>query len=285
MAPAIRQPGDLFKSGRRWPAAVLACLVLISCGTVDQAQSPTSPPLPTPSVAPFFGSQATRTPTIAAPTRTTTPRPAGIQTPTPATASVTPPQSTNLPLSADQYPSISIYDDTINANWSVVGSQNMTVDLGNKTTVHDGKVALVAKPTKPFGKLFFAVRKNAKEVYSSDKVLGVRFWLSGGASAIANSDLTIAILGSNEYTYWSEGDTSVHVDATITPDSPLFSETRLYDLGINRIPPKEWVEVIVWFDKLIYDPPYKYLTGIYIKNDREFADPFYLDHVDLLLQP
>lgn len=284
MPPAIRQPGDSFKSGRRWPAAVLACLVLMSCGTVDQAQSPSSPPLPTPSVAPFFGSPATRTPTIAvAPTRTATPRPAGAATP--ATASATPTQPTTPPLSANQYPSISIYDDTINANWSVAGSQNMTVDLGNKAVVHDGKLALVAKPTKPFGKLFFAVRKDAKEIYSSDKVLGVRFWLSGGANAIANSDLAIAVIGSNEYTYWAEGDTSVHVDATITPDSPLFSETRLYDLGINRIPPHEWVEVIVWFDKLIYDPPYNYLTGIYIKNDREFAGPFYLDHVDLLLQP
>lgn len=284
MRPAIRQLGGIFKLSRRWPTAVLACAVLISCGTVDQAQSPTSPPLPTPSVAPFFGSPATRTPTtVVTQTRTATPRPTSA--PTPTTAAATPVQPTTLPESADQYPQISIYDETLNANWSVAGSQNMTVDLGNKAVVHDGKVALVAKPTKAFGKLFFAVRKNTKEVYDSEKVLGLRLWLSGGPNAIANTDLAITVLGSNQYTYWAEGDTSVHVDATITPESPLFSETRLYDLGINRIPPGEWVEVIVWFDKLIYDPPYKYLTGIYIKNDREFADPFYLDHVDLLLQP
>ena len=204
----------------------------------------------------------------------------------PPVAIKTPSVGANGPLSADQLPAISVYGDTLNKNWTLANSQDMQYNVANQTFVHDGHTAIVSQPKKSFGKLFFSVQKDSAESYSRNKVLGLRFWLSGGTHSIATSDLAVTVLGSNQYTYWNNADNSVKIDATITPESPLFSETRLYDLGINTtIPPKTWVEVIVWLDSLQFDPEYKYVTGFYVKNDQGNFDPFYLDHIDLLLQP
>jgi hypothetical protein len=93
------------------------------------------------------------------------------------------------------------------------------------------------------------------------------------------------VLGSNSYTYWLANDTSVPTDTTVTVEAPLFSETRLYDLHINRaIPPGTWVQVVVWLDDLIYDPEYTYVTGMYIKNNKGFLNTFYIDQVNLLMK-
>jgi hypothetical protein len=73
----------------------------------------------------------------------------------------------------------------------------------------------------------------------------------------------VTVLGSNSYTYWVEDDISVK-----SIYEPVFSETRLYYLGVNRtIPPNTWVKVELWLDERIYDPDYRYVTGFYIKNE------------------
>ncbi len=140
-------------------------------------------------------------------------------------------------------------------------------------------------PTDDFGQFFLTVSKDAKKIYPRDRILGISFWLNGGANSIATSDLAVAVTGSNRYAYWVEDDTSVKVDTPVTAEAPLFPETRLYYLHINHsIPPNTWVEIILWLDDQVYDPDYKNITGIYIKNDKGFLQPYYIDDIQLLVQ-
>ncbi|HNP69461.1 MAG TPA: hypothetical protein PKK15_00045 [Kouleothrix sp.] len=260
-------------------AALLLCLALSACTSFASSTELTPTPHPTPSIAPIFGDAPTRiaTPTaLSIPTATAT----LVLEPT-ATASANI-QPTRLP---DKIEVISIFDEKLNPNWSLDTSQNVRYDIANTSFAEKGKVAILVQPAKGFGRLFFSVKKDSRDIYGTDRVLGVRFWVSGGDHIIATSDLAVTVTGSNQYTYWVANDTSVKINTAVTPDAPLFSETRLYDLGVNRsIPAKSWVEVIVWLDKLLYDPQYRYVTGVYIKNDELFTDTYYLDRVDLLLQ-
>lgn len=252
---------------RYCPAGLLLGLALAGCGSLNTAQ-PTLPPQPTPSVAPLFNDTPARPPTATA--VSTTPIPEV------AVTNPTPQPSPTIEV-------IALYDEKLDPGWSLENSQAMHYNQVS-TGAQSGQLALAAQPTTKFGQLFFTVTKQAKRAYERKRVLGVRFWLSGERT-IATSDLAITIVGSNQYTYWNPADTSVHINTEVTPDAPLFSETRLYDLGFNRtIPPKTWVQVVVWLDNLIYDPEYAYVTGIYIKNDELFTDTFYLDHMELLLQ-
>ena len=140
-------------------------------------------------------------------------------------------------------------------------------------------------PTNDFGRIFLTVQKDARKSYPRDRILGIRFWLSGGENTIGTGDLAVTVTGSNQYTYWVVDDTSVKVDTPVTAISPLFPETRLYFLHINRsIPPNTWAEVIIWLDDLVDDPHYSYVTGMYIKNDKGFLDTYYVDDVQILVQ-
>jgi hypothetical protein len=105
--------------------------------------------------------------------------------------------------------------------------------------------------------------------------------LSSGADYISNTDLAVTVLGSNEYPYWVDGDNSVQNEI-----SPVFSETRLSFLDVNRsIPPDTWVQVDVPIHKLIYDPDYTYVVGFYIKNDEGFISEFFIDDIELFALP
>jgi hypothetical protein len=42
---------------------------------------------------------------------------------------------------------------------------------------------------------------------------------------------------------------------------------------------------VVWLDDLEFDPPYRYVTGFYLKNDIGFRNTYYVDQVALLLAP
>ena len=56
--------------------------------------------------------------------------------------------------------------------------------------------------------------------------------------------------------------------------------------GFNdAIPPDTWVQVEVWLDELLFDPEYKYVTGIYIKNGEDFRDTIWIDQVELVTTP
>jgi hypothetical protein len=196
--------------------------------------------------------------------------------------------STPIPLSTktpEQIQEISIYDEQLTPNWSLNNSEFMQFEQTRQISAQHGRTALAIKPLKAFGKLFFTVNKNEGVQFLRKRVLGFRLWLMAGKENITTSDLAIAITGSNTYSYWNAEDNSVKTNVPITQDTPLFSETRLYDLNINRsIPKGTWVEVIVWLDNLKFDPEYTYVTGLYLKNDELFSDTFYLDNMDILLE-
>jgi hypothetical protein len=186
---------------------------------------------------------------------------------------------------ADQVAAISLYDDTLNTDWSTERSSKVKLDIESTAFTHSGKKAIMVTPTDDFGQFFLTVRKDARKIYPRDRILGISFWLNGGANSIATSDLAVTVTGSNQYTYWAADDTSVKVDTPVTPDTPLFPETRLYYLHINRtIPPNTWIQVILWLDDQLYDPDYKYVTGMYIKNDKEVLTTYYVDDVQLLVR-
>lgn len=173
-----------------------------------------------------------------------------------------------------------IYSDELDSNWTIVESEALEVDPASTRYIHDGRYAVAATPREDYSQLFFAVSPEAGVAYPRDHVLGVSFWLNGGAGSLAREDLAVTVVGSNAYPYFVAGD-----DSVVTNESIFFSETRLYYLGINRtIPPDTWTEVIVWLDQLPYDPIYRYVTGVYIKNDMDFRQTFYVDDVNLLMR-
>jgi hypothetical protein len=179
-----------------------------------------------------------------------------------------------------------IFTDQLDANWSLEQSSGVSYQFSDRYA-DTGRVALEVTPTRAWGQLFFTVSAGAQVAYRRDEVWGLSFRLYGGDGFIATEDLAVTVIGSNAYPYWVSNDTSVKLEGRDTSaQTTLFSETRLYDLGLNRdIPPHTWVEIIVEIDALIYDPKYTYLTGFYIKNDDSFQRTFYVDNVRLLVVP
>ncbi len=255
----------------------LACLLAAGCSSLSQAPA-NQAIIPTPTIAPFFQSAMTAA-SIAAGA-------APAQTASTPSIGTFPTPSAEIPTRiADQVAAIALFDDALNADWSAKQSSKTTYDLASTTVVHGGKNAIRVTPTEDFGQFFLTVRKGAVKIYPRDRILGISFWLNGGASSIATSDLAVTVIGSNQHTYWVADDTSVKVDRPVTVEVPLFAETRLYFLHINRsIPPNTWVEVILWLDDQIYDPDYANITGLYIKNDKGFLKTYYIDDLQLLVQ-
>ena len=189
------------------------------------------------------------------------------------------------------YPAVVIYDDQLNASWSVEQSANSAINLAatdlnfqslDRQQAHSsGATSIAITPQADYGTLFFTVRPESGAVYQRQSVLGVSFWLNSGSSGIGPADLAIAVVGSNVFAYWTPDDQSVFPDK-----KGAFSETRLYFLKINRtIPPHTWLNLVVWLNDLQYDPVYQYVTGFYLKNDVGFRSTYYLDQVALLMAP
>jgi hypothetical protein len=235
-------------------------------------------PLPTSTISPFFSEPATSTPfqteiTTATTIPTHRPKPTVVEDVTP----------TALVL-GDKYTLLDIYDEQLNSNWTLKDSSNVQIDSKHKGYAYLGLTSLIANPQVAFSKLQFSVALNAKNSYRRDKVAGISFWISGKDQVIIPNDFAVTVVGSNDVPYWVKNDSSVTASSQTPSDMPLFSETRLYFLGINRsIEPNTWVQVVLWLDDLIYEPDYTYITGIYIKNDEQFRKTFYIDKVSLIL--
>lgn len=189
------------------------------------------------------------------------------------------------------YPEVVIYDDQLNASWSIEQSTKSAINLAAtdlnfqsldlQQEHSSGATTIAVTPQADYGTLFFTVRPESGAVYQRQSVLGVSFWLNSGSSGIATDDLAIAVVGSNTLPYWTPDDQSVFPDK-----KGAFSETRLYFLKINRtIPPNTWLNLVVWLKDLQYDPVYTYVTGFYLKNDAGFRSTYYLDQVALLMAP
>jgi hypothetical protein len=180
---------------------------------------------------------------------------------------------------------VDVYSDTLQPGWSLKQSFQTDYDLKQTEYVDNGRYAIEASPKVAIGTLFFTVNKGSPAYRHSD-ARGVRFRLSGGSEAIANDALTVAVVGSNAQPYWVADDNSVKIEGRVTQELPLFPETRLYYLDINTaIPAGTWVDVVVWLDDLQYEPEYTYVTGFYLKTERDVLPVFYVDQVQLLLDP
>lgn len=189
------------------------------------------------------------------------------------------------------YREVVIYDDELNANWTLENSQNVNFDalstdhwfetLDKETELDSGAVSVAVKPDGEWNKLYFTVRADAIEAYPRDEVQGVNIWLNSGNNYLSNDGLVVAIVGSNDKTYWLSDDKSV-----LTRETSYFPEIPLYDLGVQaRMPPNSWVSATLWMDQLRFGPDYIHVTGIYINNKYSLQSPFYIDKVTLLLSP
>lgn len=271
-------------------AAALAALLLLSgCGARAPAvRADLTTPQPAPTVAPIFGEIPTATPR---PAVTRTPLPTAVSAATAAAGDTAAPATGTAaaptPDRADPTAGLElvpVYRDGLSNSWTLTNSVLVDYLTRSTTFVDEGRYALEAKALADFSTLYFTVRSDAQERFERDRVIGLRFRLGGGDAPIGSEDLAVAVIGSNAQPYWIKDDSSVESLGPVTLESPLFSETRLYFLGINdAIPAGEWTEIIVWLDELIYDPDYRYLTGFYLKTDG--LERFFLDDVTLLVAP
>jgi len=179
------------------------------------------------------------------------------------------------------FPSVEvvIFDEELHQNWIKVNDTGIS-NLVRSSVAHNGEKVLKVNFSEGFSKQIFAVQDGTTESYPRDLAQGVSFWLYSEEEHIANSDLSVTVLGSNVIPYWNPDDNSVK-----NSYKPIFSETRLYFLNFNRsIPPETWVEVVVWLNDLIYDPDYEYVTGMYILSDETFANTILIDEVKLIMK-
>ena len=260
----------------------VAFIALLAAGCADMALSAPLAPLaaqpetiqPAPTVNPVFAPRE----------RPAEPTPSVVITGTLSSAQLMrdllrepTPAATAKP--AQKIVDVPVFDDSLDPNWSVANSMGMRTFFTDTKHAYNGQVGINVTPQQDFGTLFFTVKQNTREKYGLDRVAGVSLWINSGDQPLNPNDLTVTVVGSNDYVYWRPDDKSVKTDET-----HFFSESRLIYLGVkNTVPPNTWVEAVVWLDKLPYEPDYKYVTGIYIKNDEWFRRTFYVDQVHLLV--
>jgi LysM repeat protein len=174
-----------------------------------------------------------------------------------------------------------IYDDLVDANWRLLETDGMEVDLANTEVVHSGEYAISMTPLDAWQTMYFAVDENAEETYPQNDVIAISFWLNGGDDYIELDDLAFTFVGSNDYSYWVADDRSAYYD-----DEYPFSETALVWLDLNKsIPPNTWVEIEVYVHERIFDPSYRNITGFYLKNADDFFNTVYIDDINVVRFP
>ena len=184
--------------------------------------------------------------------------------------------------SAAQLKPVAVFSDSLDPNWSLDNSWGMDWAPDSAVVSPSGAKTIRFTPTEDFGGLFFTVQKSASAPYLREKTFGITFLLNPGDSTLGPDELAVTVVGSNEYPYWLKGDTSVSSENK----GQMFSETRLYYLAVNRsLPPNSWTQINVWLDKLIYDPLYLNVTGIYLKTDRGVRKTIHIADVSLMVTP
>lgn len=268
--------------------ALVLCLIalgalLLGCGAPASTGVPRPTSLPSatgqaqpPTLSSLFDPHgSTALPTVTRlPTATTPPR-----TPDPGAAGL-PASTATLPRGQEaRIVEWVIYDEILASDWYTDASWDVQVDLADPSHVYSGTVAMAVTPLQDYGAILLALKPDAQTSFPVTDVFGVSLWINGGEDILTPDDLAVTVVGSNDYTYWVRDDASVKID-----DQTFFSESRLYYLGITRsLEPDTWAEAIVRLDQLPYDPNYRYVTGVYIKNDQGFRRTFYVDRIVLLL--
>jgi len=256
----------------------ILCLILLltGCGRRLNINAPPTT-APTPTIAPFFQDRPTATPFIPPPTRTPLPTRSPV---TPTAVSGTTNDISNLQV-------VPVYRDALSAGWSITNSALLaSLTLTQTNVVALGRYAIAVTPSESTGVLFFTITPDSGLVLRRDQVAALRLRLSGGDTPIANDAMTISVVGSNRVPYWLPNDDSVTLEGRVTNSTePLFPETRLYFLGLNRaIAAGEWAEIYVWLDDLIYEPEYTYVTGFYLKTSSDLVPKYYVDQIEWLVR-
>ncbi len=274
----------------------LMLMGLTACGS-DAAASGAALEMPT--ISAYFGADPLApTPTRETPNPATiptnsayfqanafTPPPTRTRRPTPtlAASKIREPSGTVIAIgqapAASRIVTTTIYDEQLNTNWTIDFSKGMDIQLGDTARAHQGAKAIAITPLQDYGQALFTVREGVTQTYPYSAVLGVTFWINSGADTLNTDALVVTVIGSNDYGYYMPNDKSVTTD-----NQRFFSETRLYYLSVNRdLPPNTWLEITLWLDSLPYDPLYKNVTGLYLKNDAGLRQTFYVDQIDLLM--
>lgn len=256
----------------------ILCLILLltGCGRRLNINAPPTT-APTPTIAPFFQDRPTATPFIPPPTRT----------PLPTRSPVTPTAVSGTTNDISKLQVVPVYRDALSAGWSITNSALLaSLTLTQTNVVALGRYAIAVMPGESTGVLFFTITPDSGLVLRRDQVAALRLRLSGGDTPIANDAMTISVVGSNRVPYWLPNDDSVTLAGRVTNSTePLFPETRLYFLGLNRaIAAGEWAEIYVWLDDLIYEPEYTYVTGFYLKTSSDLVPKYYVDQIEWLVR-
>jgi hypothetical protein len=173
-----------------------------------------------------------------------------------------------------------IYQDALASGWETTNSWGVQYDLNETDFVHQGTSGVAVTPQEDYGALFFNRYPGNPNPILRDDVAGVAFWINPGKEQLFPGDLSVTLIGSNQFPYYIKGDTSVKLD----DKKQFFSETRLSLLDFrNALQPDNWYQVILWVDDLPFDPAYKYVTSFYIKNDAGVRQTFYIDDLSLIL--
>ncbi|MEJ2711180.1 MAG: glycoside hydrolase family 44 protein [Anaerolineales bacterium] len=264
---------------------LILALVLTGCATPAAQAEPGS--FPTPTTSPRFDNQGSQgliqvdrlpveqiaVPTVANLFLEEDQDENPIATATPSKA-----QESSNPVPTPAYKTFPIYQEGLDQNWAIQRTTDVDVDLFSEQVTHSGKTSLAMTPKQGGNLLLFTVKENASATYARNEILGLSFWLNSGDEGLEPDELAVTVLGSNAYSYWVADDNSVK-----NVIEPVFSETRLYYLGVNRsIPPNTWVQVELWLNERVYDPDYLYVTGFYIKTDTTVLHTLYIDDVELI---
>ena len=239
-------------------SAFVLTVLLIAAGLVGCGGETALPPPPT--ISTFF--TGTAIPTIRP---TFTPDGFGLPTQTPR------------PTPDISYRNIVIFDDEVSDNWRL-DADRMDFEITNRV-VYSGSNAIRVSPEDDFAAFLVVVDEFTQIAYPKESIWGYSFYLSGGSGFLGHEDYALAAQGSNFYEYWLAFDESARVG-----EGPIFSESLLYYFQLNNaIPPNTWVQIEVALDDLIFDPPYSFFTGFYMKNDFGVSDTFYIDQIELIL--
>jgi hypothetical protein len=255
-----------------WPIVGFAILtaLLVGCGVVASPSPDYEQP---PTVSPFFaGGRPVASPVVITRAPTATRRPTSTPDASPAGAGAV------QAAPGFQIIELVIYDETVAADWTAENSWGVALDLSDRSYAYSGSVAAAITPWDDYGAFFLTLQEGAESSFLITDVLGVSLWINSGEDILVPNDLAVAVVGSNNYPHWVSDDDSVPLD------DRRFSESRLSYLGINQtLTAERWFEVIVELDKLLYEPDYRYVTGVYVKNDEGVRQTFYVDRVVLLL--
>ncbi len=175
---------------------------------------------------------------------------------------------------------VMIYSDEFNPDWELIQNNDVETNIEAKTLFNSGTQSIAITPKIGLSRTNFVVKEDASKYYPRDKIFGFRFWINPANGYIKPSNLLVNIIGSNDYSYYVDGDDSVNNNT-----DPASSETPLDNLGYNQIiSPETWFEVIILLDDFAYYIDYEYIVGFYIKNAEGFLQTFYIDDIQLIIE-